>query len=198
MRSQCVQRGFTLIELMMTLLIAAILMAIAVPSFRSISLNSARSNVLSDLSALISRGRSEAVTRNAPIAACISNNLVSCDAATNTWEAGWMLFVDDGVGAGGVRANGVRDGDEAAIVVHEALNNGLQVRALNFSSVRTVQFTNEGMLASAGTFVYCDQRAEESLQAINISRVGQVRFAVDSDGNGEVEGSDDANIASCN
>jgi type IV fimbrial biogenesis protein FimT len=191
------QAGLTMVELMATLTIAAILLAIAVPSFRGIMQNSARTNALSDVTTLLTRGRSEATTRNVPVTACVSSDQIACSTAVNTWESGWILFIDDGKGSGGVRGNSVRDGDEELVAVHGALDRDSTLRTSGFPSARAVRFEANGTLQSAGTFVYCDTRGYESLQALNVAVVGQVRVAADADNNGQLESSSGANIAAC-
>ena len=87
------QRGFTVIELMITLIIAAILLAVGVPSYRA-TLQNARSSALSsDLTSAINLARAEAVRRGQPVSVCPSANMSTCGGA---WTAGWIVIVDTG------------------------------------------------------------------------------------------------------
>ena len=67
--------GFTLVELMIAVLILAILMAAAVPSFRDFAANSRTSAASSDLTTALSLARSEAVRRSGTVIACASADL---------------------------------------------------------------------------------------------------------------------------
>ncbi|WP_126538411.1 pilus assembly FimT family protein [Aerosticca soli] len=71
------QAGVTLIELMITLVVAVVLLAMAVPSFRSITLSSRLNTAANEVVAAVNAGRVEAIKRNA------SAQLCSNDASTN-------------------------------------------------------------------------------------------------------------------
>ena len=60
-------RGFTLIELMITLVVAAVLMAIAIPSFTYLSVSSKLTASANDVITATSSGRIEAIKRNARV-----------------------------------------------------------------------------------------------------------------------------------
>ena len=64
------QRGFTLVELMVTVAVAAVLLMIAVPSFRNITLSNRLNTAANDLVNAISVARMEAVKRNASTQFC--------------------------------------------------------------------------------------------------------------------------------
>jgi len=84
--------GFTLIELMVTLSVAAILIAVAVPSFGSLMSNNRISSSVSAFNQTLNLARSEAVRRGRVVSVCRSSDQASC---TNTpWDRGWLVWVD--------------------------------------------------------------------------------------------------------
>src|SRR5688572_9547660 len=85
--------GFTLIEMMIVISLIAILMAIAVPSFRDASLSSQLRSTANELVAGAMLARSEAIKRNAIVTMCVSSSGTACTGGS--WEQGWI--VTDGV-----------------------------------------------------------------------------------------------------
>lgn len=64
------EHGFTLVELMVTVFVAAILVTIAVPSFRSIIASSQLRSAADDVYSAVNTARLEAIKRNATIQLC--------------------------------------------------------------------------------------------------------------------------------
>jgi type IV fimbrial biogenesis protein FimT len=94
-----IPRGFTLIELMMAITVLAILLGLAVPSFRDASLGSRLTSYANDLVASAQLARSEAIKRNRPVVICATettadDDVVCVDEAN--WEGGWSVgFLED-------------------------------------------------------------------------------------------------------
>jgi len=86
-------RGFTLIELMITLLLAAIILALGVPGFQDIVRNNRAATQSNELVAALSLARSEAVKRGARVSLCPSTDQATCTGGTN-WANGWIVFRD--------------------------------------------------------------------------------------------------------
>lgn len=85
-RMSCRMRGFTLIELMTTITVAAVLMAVAAPSFIEFRRNSALVAATNTLTASLNSARSEAMKHGA------FAMVVPEDGAD--WKKGWVVFVD--------------------------------------------------------------------------------------------------------
>lgn len=79
-------RGFTLIELMTVIAIAAILMTVAAPSFIEFQRNSALTSTTNTLTAALNSARSEAMKHG-------SFAMVVPRVGTD-WASGWRVFVD--------------------------------------------------------------------------------------------------------
>ena len=88
-------RGFTLVEMMVTMLILAIVIGFAVPTFRDAALSSRLTGHANDLLASVQIARSEAIKRNAVVTLCISTDGSTC-AGEGGWEQGWIVLTNDG------------------------------------------------------------------------------------------------------
>lgn len=87
------KNGFTLIELMVTLSVVAILAIVAIPSFTgSIKRNRAVTQT-NDLISALNLARNEAIRRNVRVSVCSSTDELTCAASTD-WATGWIVFVD--------------------------------------------------------------------------------------------------------
>ena len=84
-------RGFTLLELLITIAVAAILLAIAIPSYRSVVQRNAMAATVNDLVGALNYARSEAVTRGQDVVICSSNNQLNCNAGED-WSTGWVVY----------------------------------------------------------------------------------------------------------
>ena len=87
-------RGFTLIELMVTLAVAAILLTVAVPNFREFIERNRVSSHTNMMVGALQLARSEAIKRGANLVIlCKSSNGSSCSSSAN-WRDGWLLFAN--------------------------------------------------------------------------------------------------------
>lgn len=86
--------GFSIIELMISITIVAILLVIAAPSLRDALLSSKLSAQANNLVASATLARSEAIKRNASTTLCIPDStFTSCAAAAvGGWEQGWIVL----------------------------------------------------------------------------------------------------------
>ena len=90
-----IPRGFTLVEIMMAIVILAILLGIAVPSFRDASLSSRLTGYANDIVASAQVARSEAIKRNARVRLCTSAAGTACEADAD-WTDGWIVVTAGG------------------------------------------------------------------------------------------------------
>src|SRR5689334_9727964 len=96
-------RGFTLIELLTALTVLAILLGLAVPTFRDFTRNNRIAAAQNDLVTAFTYARSEALRLSTPVSVCASADNATCSGNVN-WATGWIAFVDSGANAGAVDA----------------------------------------------------------------------------------------------
>ena len=124
-------KGFTLIELMMTLTIAAILMTVAVPSFSTFTKNSRITASVNKVVSAVSLARAEASKRGVRVVLCRSDEVGSvdpdCSGAGGTakdWSNGWLLFA-----VGTSRATPLYDPDQDDVLLGQfSIDNNVVIK----------------------------------------------------------------------
>ena len=177
--------GFTVIELMITVALAAVILTFGVPAFQGLmERNQLASNINSFISSL-ALARSEAVKRKQTIAVCATIiNTLDCRTDNGGYESGWMVFVES------VNVNGVRDNDEEILWVHEALDNNLTLRG-NSNFQNNIQYASSGRSTNAGSVALCKDNAVNKARLIIINTAGRVRLAKHNASNVPVNGDDE-------
>lgn len=96
-RSAPAQRGFTIIELMVTLVVAAILLAIAIPSFTYLTVSNKLSTSANSLVNNLMIARAEAVKRNADMNVCADSTCAVVPAGSTTAFRAGITGIQPGV-----------------------------------------------------------------------------------------------------
>lgn len=130
-------RGFSLIELMVTVAIVAILVAIGLPSFQSSMRSNRVATGTNELMASFALARTEAIRSPGGAAICSTQNGVACG---GNWNNGWMVWVDgdgDGMPTG--------DDDRVLRYVQGKPKLDVQINAPGGSAEAvTIRFDNRG------------------------------------------------------
>jgi len=139
-------KGFTLLELMVTLTIAALLMGVGIPFLSDTIERSRVDSAQKDLARDIAYSRQQALSRNTLISVCRSADGASC-AGAGDWNQGWIVFVDTPGGT-----DGTVDAGEEVLRVHGALASADDLEG----SEAFVQFAPTGSLEKpdAGTVLF--------------------------------------------
>jgi len=87
------ERGFTIIELMMTITVLGLLLGVAVPSFLETVRNNRLISRNNEFIGALNMARSEALKRSDSVSICASADEATCS-ETNDWGTGWILFTD--------------------------------------------------------------------------------------------------------
>jgi type IV fimbrial biogenesis protein FimT len=82
-----------MIEMLMTIAIAAILMGLAIPSFRYITNANRIASELNGLLGDLQLARTEAIKDGRNVTVCPSNDGLNCSNSIS-WETGWIVFSD--------------------------------------------------------------------------------------------------------
>ncbi|MDX8126290.1 GspH/FimT family pseudopilin [Methylomonas sp. OY6] len=168
-------KGFTLVELMVTIAIAGVLVGIAIPSFTSIISNNRLTTSANELVTALNLARSEAVKRGFQVT-------VRRKGATSTqWESGWDIFVDrDGNNTFSDNGNATlcEATEDCLLKTYSALPGNLTLRTGNSSYKDYAAYLPNG-LSKAGvgdTFTLCsDSGTSMPQRTIVINPIGRPR-----------------------
>ena len=118
-------RGFTILELMITLVVLGILTALAAPSFSEMIARNHLTAASNDLIVALLTARSEAVKRECMVS--VSHNGDEDD-DSDDWEKGWNVKVEDTEDTS-VSANELGGCTELEIVRHEVSSSNIEIDA---------------------------------------------------------------------
>jgi type IV fimbrial biogenesis protein FimT len=157
------QRGLTLVELMFTIFIMAVLAMLAIPSWRDASLGSRLTATANSLHGSIQIARSEAIKANTPITLCTSDDGATCSGAGD-WDQGWIVL----------RQLLDEDGDvvdEDVLHSEPAQTNSFKV--VEAGGLTSLTFQPIGIGASAAVFTICrEEPVGNQERVINVTATG--------------------------
>lgn len=189
MRKQC---GVTLIELLVTLSIGVILLAVAAPSVQDFLVQNRVESGSNQLMASLAYARSEAIKRGARITLCKSSNASTCGGTG--WEDGWIMFLDSN-NNGTRQTSGVTPAESLLRVV-QAQTGGITIRGNN-NFVNYISYLSGGASNNIGAFAICHNSTLAGSKAIIINSTGRPRLARDTNSN-QIPNKDDGNdLSSC-
>jgi type IV fimbrial biogenesis protein FimT len=150
------QTGFTLLELMVALTIAAILMTVALPNYREFIMSNRMTTATNDFVTTLAMARSEAVKRGEGVTICSSDDMETCTATA--WNLGWIIMVTS---------------TSELLRVHEPLDSAITLT--NAAANTAIEYRPTGFLngGAANTFDFCDSRTGETGRQIAISATGR-------------------------
>ncbi|NIS89948.1 MAG: prepilin-type N-terminal cleavage/methylation domain-containing protein [Woeseiaceae bacterium] len=114
------QTGFTLYELMITLLIVGVILTLGVPNLQDFAANNRLTTAANDLHASFQLARSEAARAKTNVTICPSTNPFAGTAnCGGNWNQGYIVFLDDD---GDLTRNGA---SETVLRAHGPIDNAL-------------------------------------------------------------------------
>ena len=153
--------GFTIIELLVIIAIIAVLSSLGTPAFFQWRNDAKLRNAVSSL-----RGDLEM----AKLRAMRENEFVTVLFHTGSY----LIFIDDGAGAGGVAENWILDGDEN-VLRNRQLPSGVSIDLVNttFTSNRT-RFNGRGHIANQGVATIVNTAGNQKILDMN-NRFGRIK-----------------------
>jgi type IV fimbrial biogenesis protein FimT len=152
------QNGFTLYELMITLLIVGVVLTLGMPNLTTFTQNSRITTTANDLHAAFQVARSEAARSKSNITICASDNSMTAAAdCQGNWEDGFIVFMD-------LNGDIARAGTgENVLRAHPAVADGVSLATANNANYFSYASTglgrgNVGGVAAVSQIIVCDKR----------------------------------------
>lgn len=181
------ERGFNLLELMVTLLVVGIVLGFGVPSFMEFQRNNAMTSAANDFVSAMQLARTEAVKRQVAVTLCESANptaaVPACGVGPNS---GYIVFVDDvnPLAPAPTDGNAVVDGGETVLLQRPAPGGTLAITAdstyLTYGPDGFVVPTAVGQVQpSLQNVLLCDDRGNRdsggrsAARALRVSPIGR-------------------------
>jgi Tfp pilus assembly protein FimT len=142
------EKGLTLIELMVTLAVAIVILAIGIPAFNAMSARDVSSVTVNAIVTALQNARMEAVGRGVTATVCalasrdeLLKATPSCGDAGSDWINGWLAFSEPRIRDGAFAA---ADGEEE-IRRFEPPRNQIDITVTGLSPAHLIQFDSSGM-----------------------------------------------------
>ena len=160
-------RGFSLLELLFTLVVATIVALLGIPAFGWLILDSRLTADVNAFVTSIQLARSESAKLNLAVVVCKTADDRVCGGSDVRYDDGWMVFVDE-------------DGDEVpALDASERILFSYRPAiegAIRSNRARYV-FRPYYRRSTNGTVVFCDRRGAEAARAVVVSYTGRPRVS---------------------
>jgi len=173
------QRGFTLFELLVTILVAGVIFGLGVPNLLEFSRNNAITAVANDFVTSIQNARNAAVTRRLPVTLCASPNPVdaapTCSPDATGTNGGYIVWVDD-------NGDAVVDGGEQLLIQRDDPEDIAVFANNGYINWNGTGFRNDiaGLGLSVRLILFCDARGNtiasgtlSAARAIRVSPTGR-------------------------
>lgn len=170
------QEGFTLLELLVTISILAILVAIGLPSLRDFIVSNRLSSNVNGFIGLVNYARSEAIVRNQDVVICPKAATATTCAAATAWNTlDIQVFVDaDG--------NGQFNTGDTLLKTMAAVDPAGTQTGFDQAASATLVFGSAGFARTAQSFKVYAKSSDAAYstrfgRTVCISRMGRVRVA---------------------
>lgn len=159
-------RGFTLLELMFTIAIVAIVIGFGVPNLVDLIRNNRIAADTNDLVISFHSGRSEAVKQRSTVVVCASDDHDAAEPSCGpSFSLGWIVFVDRNAN-GAVDISADPEQSDTVVEAHGPMRDGLLVSSENnYYALSPAGFGRDipGMGEALANILVCDERGNSDV-----------------------------------
>lgn len=160
-------RGFTIIELMITLAVVGVAITLAAPGFGRFIRDQQVTTQTNDFLTSLNLARSEALKRGDAVSVCASDDGATCS-GNNDWDNGWIVFTDEGPNPGTLEG-GV---GETLLRVHAGIDGGTTLTADGGTAF--VRFMGDGLADTRDDFTLTPAECDgDQIRSIDLSATGR-------------------------
>lgn len=152
-------RGFTLLEVMIVLVIAAILLSLAIPSFSNLLRNNRLNTAVESFTNAVNFARTEALTKG--------RTVHFGPQANNDWSTGTIVWLD------GVADNVFDAGDDEELRRWEKVPSDQVLAPVN-AGLTFLAFNSTGLAAQSDNFTLCNGSTGEQGRRVLLTRGGSI------------------------
>ena len=165
------QEGFTLVELVVTMAIVAIVITIGVPSYRDTIANQVSVTSANELVTTMNLARSHALKSGKHVTVCRSIDGSTCNVSTGDWSDGWIVFTNKRLSGANTRSV-----DEDILRVFEPLKSDVSLIGSN-GLANFISFRPTGDTDIAGGWLLCDKRGADHAKSVVLFRSGRAQIS---------------------
>lgn len=157
------KKGFSLVELLVSLVIVVILLLVGIPAYQNFVLLTHSNSTVASLANVLQYTRSEAIRRNTPIKFCMSSDQKTCG---GSWESG-QIIIDESAA------------EKKVLRVFPALaGNDRLTWDSSLGTDSYIEFSAAGTTTGQqGSFYYCPKGKSKYAKAVIVSYSGRIRIA---------------------
>ncbi len=162
-------RGFTLLELLVALTIAALLVTFGLPAFSASARHNCTVTSANTLLSVLTAARSEALKRDRPVTLCKSGDGASCATASLTgWDSGYLMYLDDD-------GDGRIDSGELLLQAEQPLSSCAAILAGSSSYTSALSYDPLGKASALGNFRVIARSDSSYERRVVVSPTGRPR-----------------------
>lgn len=160
------QRGYSLLQLLLVTIIVSILSVMSVPSFFDLIQREKGTATANKIISILNYARSSSITKHVPIVICPSDDGIECQ---KKWGGKLLIYKD-------LNYDFIFDDTEDVQLKHISLAVGWAINWRAFGNRKYIYYTaGRGEFNQNGTLEICPPQQIDNITIVIINRIGRIR-----------------------